>query len=76
MARQTFLLDLGPLFVAFGWAIIATALLIVYLLLHILSRRSPVAAQLKKVMPAFVAAIAIALAIAVVINLLRIFIFQ
>lgn len=74
--RETFSLDLGPVFVVFGWATIAAALLIVYLLLHLLSRRSPIAAQLKKVLPAFVAAMAIAVAIAVVINLLRIFIFQ
>jgi len=67
---------MGPLFVLFTWGIIGIILLAGYLALHYLGKRSPVALQLKKVMPAFVVAIIIPLAILVVINFVRIFFFK
>lgn len=74
---------MGPVFVILGWLIIAIAFVgavaIAYLILHALSRRSPVAAQLKKVLPSFVAAIALTMALIAligVINLLRVVFLQ
>ncbi len=74
---------MGPVFVILGWLIIAIvfvgAVAIAYLILHALSKRSPVAAQLKKALPSFVAAIALTMALIALIggiNLLRIIFFK
>ena len=67
---------MGPLFVFFFWMIIGAIVLSAYGVLHILGKRSPVALQLKKVMPAFIGAIVIPLAILVIINFLRIIFFE
>ncbi|HQR34876.1 MAG TPA: hypothetical protein PLK30_19220 [Blastocatellia bacterium] len=63
---------MGPLFVLFFWLIVGVIALSIYGLLHLLGKRSPVALQLKTVMPAAVAAIVIALAILVILNFFRI----
>jgi hypothetical protein len=67
---------MGPLFVLFTWMILGAIAVSIYGSLHLLGKRSPVALQLKKVMPSFVGAIVTTLAILVIINFLRIIIFE
>ena len=63
---------MGPLFVIFTWMFIGVIVLIFYSALHVAGKRSPVALQLKKIMPAFIAASVIPLAILALLNFCRI----
>lgn len=67
---------MGPLFVLFTWLILGVIALSVYGVLYLLGKRSPVALQLWKVMPAALAAMVIPLAILVLFNFFRIFLFE
>ena len=67
---------MGPLFVLFTWLILGVIALSAYGALYLLGKRSPVALQLWKVMPAAVAAFVIPLAILVLLNFLRIIFFE
>lgn len=63
---------MGPLFVLFTWMIIGLIVIAANGVLHVLAKRSPVALQLKQVMPAFVGAIVVTLAVLVLLNFFRI----
>ncbi len=67
---------MGPLFVLFIWMIIGIIILSIYVGLHFIGKKSPVALQLKRVMPAFVLAIFVPLAILAFINILKIIFFE
>ncbi len=67
---------MGPLFVFFTWMIVGIIVLSIYFVLHLLGKKSPVALQLKRVMPAFVLAIFAPLAILAIINILKIIFFE
>ena len=58
---------MGPLFVLLGWLIIGLLAGAGYLALGLLGRKSPVAAQLKQVMPAFAVAVVGTLALLVML---------
>lgn len=67
---------MGPLFVLFTCMIIGVIVLMANFALQVLAKRSPVALQLKKVMPAFVGAIVLTLAILALLNFFRIVFFE
>jgi hypothetical protein len=67
---------MGPLFVLFAWMIVGIIVLSIYFVLHFIGKKSPVALQLKSVMPAFVLAIFVPLAILAIINILKIVFFE